>query len=783
MKKAIFLFGILLSFALSSIAGNNILTMKVNPEGSTTFSVYGYDADKEVLLNALEDGSYEYPSNFIIRLKEGASVESWTVNGIEVKDFFGGKNQLPYLSQADIKDVLNVSELSGAIDVVANIKNLVMYKVSFGLHEESDTESGVVTCKETDSFFGNPLINGEKYEGGMNIKFVAEAAQDYIFDSWYVNGEKSAEKSNELAMCIDKDLDVKAKFVKQSDIPESSSIFKETFDTESAFNKFLTIDANDDYNTWTWNDNGSVDYMTNFFDGLPGDDWLISPAIKLEKGKKYVLKLDVKADDEQEKVAIMIGKEQTVEAMNIVVQADKVVEAQSNETLTNVFEVNEDGEYYVGIHCISDPDKWVLNVDNLIIELGPTSSAPEAVNDLKVIANADGKLAAVVEFTVPSKYVDGSDIANIDYADIYRGEQMIKRFDKPAPGEKLSYADNESEQGFIKYSVVVASNGSESVSVTETAFVGEDVPNPVTDITFEVVNGKMQISWTAPETGYNGYQINKENIKYEIYRYIDDVNREIVSQEFVGTTISDDELDIELGSQRNITYGVYAKNTIDKSPIAFSSPIVVGKSYPTPFKETVADSKLQNSYWSLTINSDKAMVYASNESQDGDNGSLMLTSELAGDEMTLHSGKIAVKGIDDLTLSFYHRSNVGEQLTVMFVKDNTVLYSMPLSYEGDGASWQHEEVLFNEVEELASCSEKDYIQILFNVKFGENPCPVYIDNILLASQCALSIEGVSSTEATDNIYYGIDGVRHDGLQKGLNVVKMSDGTVKKIIVK
>ena len=46
-----------------------------------------------------------------------------------------------------------------------------------------------------------------------------------------------------------------------------------------------------------------------------------------------------------------------------------------------------------------------------------------------------------------------------------------------------------------------------------------------------------------------------------------------------------------------------------------------------------------------------------------------------------------------------------------------------------------------------------------------------------------AVEGVAMDGATPKVYYSVDGRRHETQQKGLNIIRMSDGTVRKTIVK
>ena len=46
---------------------------------------------------------------------------------------------------------------------------------------------------------------------------------------------------------------------------------------------------------------------------------------------------------------------------------------------------------------------------------------------------------------------------------------------------------------------------------------------------------------------------------------------------------------------------------------------------------------------------------------------------------------------------------------------------------------------------------------------------------------AIEQTAASSTEAVE--YYSISGVRQEGLQKGINIVRYADGTTRKVMVK
>ncbi|MCM1369983.1 MAG: hypothetical protein NC204_06370 [Candidatus Amulumruptor caecigallinarius] len=58
------------------------------------------------------------------------------------------------------------------------------------------------------------------------------------------------------------------------------------FDSEAATGGFTAIDANHDGFTWSWSESDMA-YRTYFNRAKDNDDWLVTPALRLEAGKVY----------------------------------------------------------------------------------------------------------------------------------------------------------------------------------------------------------------------------------------------------------------------------------------------------------------------------------------------------------------------------------------------------------------------------------------------------------------------------------------------------------------
>ena len=59
----------------------------------------------------------------------------------------------------------------------------------------------------------------------------------------------------------------------------------------------------------------------------------------------------------------------------------------------------------------------------------------------------------------------------------------------------------------------------------------------------------------------------------------------------------------------------------------------------------------------------------------------------------------------------------------------------------------------------------------------------YSSEPMVAKLSTTSIESANFNKATTEKYYTVDGRQIQKLQKGLNIIKSSDGTTRKVVVK
>ena len=245
-----------------------------------------------------------------------------------------------------------------------------------------------------------------------------------------------------------------------------------TFDTDAEREQFGVIDYNRDNNTWravTWD--GRFE-CNNGYGEVNADDWLVSPAIKLEAGKNYRLSIDVCAisPDMAECVEVKMGKESSAPAMTLSVLPP--TEFTSTESITleqESFSVSETGYYHFGIHCISKGG-YMVYADNFVVDFGVDTQAPEAVTNISVTPYTE-KAGATISFTAPTKAIDGSDLTGSLSVNVFVDGVLSKTYENIAPGSDNTVEYEDPNIGVGKHTFMLtaaneAGNGKKSESVT-----------------------------------------------------------------------------------------------------------------------------------------------------------------------------------------------------------------------------------------------------------------------------------------------------------------------------
>lgn len=297
--------------------------------------------------------------------------------------------------------------------------------------------------------------------------------------------------------------------------------YSNTLTTADEFGVFGVLDANKDEKTWTFTTNNGTNYT--YSSANAGDDWLVSPGIKLEAGKTYHFAVDAKNAGYPERLEVKMASEAKESALTegTAIVAPTAVTSADFVTLENKeVTVTETGYYHFGLHAISDADQYRLIVANFLVE-EIVATAPAAVTDLTVTPFDDGTVGATIKFNAPTKNQGGDALTeNIAKIEILRDGEVIKTFESVAPGSEQTYVDDSVNPGVHAYQVISyaadATGGKSDVvsvlltGVAEVPYTADFSEAGVIDL-FSVIdanNDAVTWKWSASYGAYYPYGEN-----------------------------------------------------------------------------------------------------------------------------------------------------------------------------------------------------------------------------------------------------------------------------------
>lgn len=435
----------------------------------------------------------------------------------------------------------------------------------------------------------------------------------------------------------------------------SDVIYSQDFNNSLAGISGMTvIDANMDGKTWDWYGNRArCEYhRTNKM-----DDWLISPAIHLEGGKVYRLAIKGQAysDRYAESFEVKLGNAADPSAMTITAIEPQVVKSDVKQEFTNnSILIPETGDYYIGVHGISDPDAMYLYVDDIVLSGGTEATLPGVVTDLVITPAVDASLKAQIKFTAPTTLINGNPLTEAMTITIKRDGETIKQYTDIAPGTQLTYADTTvPTAGEHEYTIVASISGIEGDATTVTAYVGLDVPAALTDIAVEDYSDVLRFSYGAISNRglHNGAVIAKD-VVVDLYSVnVSDMGsaslNELVDSSNNGYI--DVEEETNTGEQSLQYWALQPWNNAGNGPMEFV-PAFIGAPSATPYYENFKGRKFNN-FWTYDISSASVQLSYSSVCSDEDGAAIAFRSVAGNEWGFIESGKIDIKGQKAATLS------------------------------------------------------------------------------------------------------------------------------------
>ncbi len=299
-------------------------------------------------------------------------------------------------------------------------------------------------------------------------------------------------------------------------VPAYTSDFK-----TNGLEGFTVIDANDDRNKWElYTEDDATEVRVKYNSNMDMDDWLITPAIKLEAGKSYKFSVSAHAHSSSypERLEVKYGRTPDVEGMtNELIPATEIT-TKLNKKFEGTIVADESGKFYIGFHGVSKADNYYLYISEFTIEAGEKLAVPVAPADLTVTPAADCSTQAEISLTAPSVDVYGTELTELYKVEVYRGSELVKTFDTVGPGEELGFTDYVSENAEFTYSAYAYNSYGKSEPAVATAYIGVRLPGMPTNVrSMRTANvGEVKFVWDPVTVDKDGNAINPALVSYVV---------------------------------------------------------------------------------------------------------------------------------------------------------------------------------------------------------------------------------------------------------------------------
>lgn len=174
---------------------------------------------------------------------------------------------------------------------------------------------------------------------------------------------------------------------------ESGTVFTCSFDSQAAFNQWTIVDANNDDKTWThFNLSGEIPHAKYSFSlHNNANDWLISPAIKLEKDKGYEVYFEVRAPlgtEYTEKLSVYYGQGTTPEVLTNLLGEYSLNKSGMYE-ISAFINPTIAGNYNVGFKAHSPKMQYDIDIYKVTVreKLAIDLAAVSVTGNNKIVAN------------------------------------------------------------------------------------------------------------------------------------------------------------------------------------------------------------------------------------------------------------------------------------------------------------------------------------------------------------------------------------------------------------
>ena len=206
-------------------------------------------------------------------------------------------------------------------------------------------------------------------------------------------------------------------------------------------------------------------------------------------------------------------------------------------------------------------------------------NCPAPVESPGAVAADKGEMRAVLSWTNPSETFGGEPLKTISKVEIKRDGVIVGNVTDAEPGKRSSFTDviDDVTGATHTWLITAYNNNGAGAAAAVSAFVGRDIPAPVSGITVErLTPNSARISWEPASAGVNGGWCDPESFTYTVVRYPD--------EKVIASDISDTECS-DSGAEVSYTYhyAITTTSSCGTSEAAISPTVALGPKLGTPY--------------------------------------------------------------------------------------------------------------------------------------------------------------------------------------------------------
>lgn len=206
-------------------------------------------------------------------------------------------------------------------------------------------------------------------------------------------------------------------------------------------------------------------------------------------------------------------------------------------------------------------------------------NCPAPVESPAAVAADNGEMRAVLSWTNPSETFGGEPLKTISKVEIKRDGVIVGNVTDAEPGKRSSFTDviDDVTGATHTWLITAYNNNGAGAAAAISAFVGRDIPAPVSGITVErLTPNSARISWEPALTGINGGWCDPESFTYTVVRYPDE---KVIASDISDTECSDSGADVS----DTYHYAITTTSSCGTSEAATSPTVALGPKLGTPY--------------------------------------------------------------------------------------------------------------------------------------------------------------------------------------------------------